>query len=546
MTTSESVRAPTVAAMVRARADDDNVGLVFGEQSWTWREVVAEAATRAAWMRATLDPDRPPHVGVLLPTVPEYVFQIFGAALAGACIVGVNSTRRGAELARDIEHTACQFVISDPTFGDLVDDPVAGRGRAVGRIRRCRAAGRRSAADRRCCFCSSRPARPRRPRPSNAARPGWPAVARRNGLRSEGRAVLPIDAGPRECVERHAVSRAGQRLPAGSARSVLGGRMARRRPIQRRDLHRPRSAGHSATSWRPHPRQHDRDHRLRAVLAPEASPRDTAEFQRAVRSQGGQRIRLKRRRHRAAARGQTGLTRNRARRRRHRRRQRVRRGMRARPVRFRRQDVQCHRGDRRVGASRRRRRVRRLLEQPRSAVRPTARRLVLVGRSGLSRRRRGVLVRRTRGGLASGGLGELRGQSRRAHRRPIRTTPRRSPSSGCRTRWQATRFWWPSSSLPGRAFDPDAFAAFLDAQSDLGTKWAPRFVRVMPELPVIGQGKIDKKPLRRRSLVVRRPGVVAARQIGALRTHDRCRSGRVARRVRRARPDRRVPGNRPD
>ena len=50
---------------------------------------------------------------------------------------------------------------------------------------------------------------------------------------------------------------------------------------------------------------------------------------------------------------------------------------------------------------------------------------------------------------------------------------------------------------PGRCFDPDAFAAFLDAQSDLGTKWAPRFVRVMPAIPVVGQDKIDKKPLRR-------------------------------------------------
>ena len=30
----------------------------------------------------------------------------------------------------------------------------------------------------------------------------------------------------------------------------------------------------------------------------------------------------------------------------------------------------------------------------------------------------------------------------------------------------------------GSTFDPDAFAAFLSAQKDLGTKWAPRFVRV--------------------------------------------------------------------
>jgi fatty-acyl-CoA synthase len=52
---------------------------------------------------------------------------------------------------------------------------------------------------------------------------------------------------------------------------------------------------------------------------------------------------------------------------------------------------------------------------------------------------------------------------------------------------------------PGRTFDPDAFAAFLDAQSDLGTKWVPRFVRITDVLPVVGNGKVDKKPLRRQA-----------------------------------------------
>ena len=82
------VGSPTVVAMLRARADDDNVGLLFAERSWTWREVVAESATRAAWMQKVLDPQRPPHVGVLLPTVPEYVFQIFGAALVIPLLIG--------------------------------------------------------------------------------------------------------------------------------------------------------------------------------------------------------------------------------------------------------------------------------------------------------------------------------------------------------------------------------------------------------------------------------------------------------------------------
>ena len=49
----------------------------------------------------------------------------------------------------------------------------------------------------------------------------------------------------------------------------------------------------------------------------------------------------------------------------------------------------------------------------------------------------------------------------------------------------------------GAGFDPAGFAEFLSGQGDLGTKWAPRFVRVTNAIPVVGHGKIDKKPLRR-------------------------------------------------
>jgi fatty-acyl-CoA synthase len=49
---------------------------------------------------------------------------------------------------------------------------------------------------------------------------------------------------------------------------------------------------------------------------------------------------------------------------------------------------------------------------------------------------------------------------------------------------------------PGAGFDPRAFAAFLRSQSDLGTKWAPHYVRVIGTLPVTATGKIDRAPLR--------------------------------------------------
>ena len=50
--------------------------------------------------------------------------------------------------------------------------------------------------------------------------------------------------------------------------------------------------------------------------------------------------------------------------------------------------------------------------------------------------------------------------------------------------------------LPGATFDPAAFATFLAEQRDLGTKWAPRYVRIVDELPVGATNKIDKRPLR--------------------------------------------------
>jgi fatty-acyl-CoA synthase len=49
---------------------------------------------------------------------------------------------------------------------------------------------------------------------------------------------------------------------------------------------------------------------------------------------------------------------------------------------------------------------------------------------------------------------------------------------------------------PDRSFDPVAFVAFLGRQADLGTKWAPRYVRIMAALPVTATDKVDKLPLR--------------------------------------------------
>jgi fatty-acyl-CoA synthase len=49
---------------------------------------------------------------------------------------------------------------------------------------------------------------------------------------------------------------------------------------------------------------------------------------------------------------------------------------------------------------------------------------------------------------------------------------------------------------PGRRFDPVGFAEFLAGESDMGTKWAPRYVRITDELPVTATTKVLKRVLR--------------------------------------------------
>ncbi|SCF59280.1 AMP-binding protein [Streptomyces sp. Ncost-T10-10d] len=102
----------TIADLLLARTEDDHPGLLTRDRSWTWGEVVEESAARAAWA-GKLRTDGPFHIGVLLENEPEYVFWLGAAALAGAAVVGINPTRGGAELEREVRHTDCQLIITD-------------------------------------------------------------------------------------------------------------------------------------------------------------------------------------------------------------------------------------------------------------------------------------------------------------------------------------------------------------------------------------------------------------------------------------------------
>jgi fatty-acyl-CoA synthase len=116
--------AANAAALLRRNGTDPAVAgrpaLRFGNRVWTHGELYAEACRMAAFLEDRLDPARPPHVAVLLDNTPDYVVTLAGAGLIGACLVGLNNTRRDEHLARDITYTDVQMVLTEPRHQHLL------------------------------------------------------------------------------------------------------------------------------------------------------------------------------------------------------------------------------------------------------------------------------------------------------------------------------------------------------------------------------------------------------------------------------------------
>ena len=81
----------TLQQLLRERADSDSIAIRHGDDTWTWREHVAEASQQAAALIALADPQRPLHVGVLLGNTPYMLTALAAAALGGYVLFYVLS-----------------------------------------------------------------------------------------------------------------------------------------------------------------------------------------------------------------------------------------------------------------------------------------------------------------------------------------------------------------------------------------------------------------------------------------------------------------------
>ncbi|HET9876134.1 MAG TPA: AMP-binding protein, partial [Mycobacterium sp.] len=115
---------PTVTGLLFRLADVDDRGVYCDDSFVSWREHIQAAAELGATLSARLDPAKPPHVGVLLGNTPFFSSMLVAAALTGLVPVGLNPTRRGAALDRDVAHADCQLVLTDGTAGIDIPDAV--------------------------------------------------------------------------------------------------------------------------------------------------------------------------------------------------------------------------------------------------------------------------------------------------------------------------------------------------------------------------------------------------------------------------------------
>jgi fatty-acyl-CoA synthase len=113
---------PTVTELLIPLAEIEDRGIYFEDAFVSWRDHVRHGAAIAAALRERLDPARPPHVGVLLQNTPFFSATLIAAGMSGIVPVGLNPVRRGEALLRDIARADCQVVLADANSAATLDD----------------------------------------------------------------------------------------------------------------------------------------------------------------------------------------------------------------------------------------------------------------------------------------------------------------------------------------------------------------------------------------------------------------------------------------
>ena len=113
--------ADTVQQLLRRHLGSAAPAVKYRDRVWTWAQHLEDAERQAATLIARADRDRPLHVGTLLENGPAMLTAMAAAGLGGYVLAGINNTRRGAALARDIARADCQILLTDTAHRTLLE-----------------------------------------------------------------------------------------------------------------------------------------------------------------------------------------------------------------------------------------------------------------------------------------------------------------------------------------------------------------------------------------------------------------------------------------
>ncbi len=116
-----TIELPTVTDLLKPLVEIEDRGVYFEDSFTSWQDHLRNGAALAAALWSRLDPNRPAHVGVLLENTPTFSTMLVAAGMSGIVPVGLNPVRRGAALARDIDHADCQLVLADANSAAALD-----------------------------------------------------------------------------------------------------------------------------------------------------------------------------------------------------------------------------------------------------------------------------------------------------------------------------------------------------------------------------------------------------------------------------------------
>ncbi|MGH7859198.1 MAG: AMP-binding protein [Candidatus Binatia bacterium] len=101
-------------------AERERIWLRFEGERFTFGEALREVRRYARLFLRHRPEGRPFHLGILMENRPEFVFAELGIGMAGGVMVGLNPTRRGAHLARDIGFSDCALVLTEPKLAPIL------------------------------------------------------------------------------------------------------------------------------------------------------------------------------------------------------------------------------------------------------------------------------------------------------------------------------------------------------------------------------------------------------------------------------------------